>query len=281
VAAWTFSAGPLAGRLVIMDNEWLDAIADKDYLFPMRWPASAWMVNVGYVPLIWFIYRRRARAGVLLDREPALVIGCLSLVVVFLTAAVLNTLRVALAIQLQPARIFWMLDFLAVVYAVWALADGAPGSTLRPRLVAAALLLLSTIRGVYVMRVEFPDRPLFETAVPGDWGRVAGWAQARPVDTAWLADPNHAAKYGTSLRMAAGRDVFIEATKDMAIGMYDRAIALRTRDRLRVVGPFAGLSAEGARRLAADHDLDYLATEEEVPLPELFRSGALRVYQLR
>jgi hypothetical protein len=43
VAVWTFSTGPLAGRLVIMDSEWLEAIAEKEYLFPMQWPASAWI----------------------------------------------------------------------------------------------------------------------------------------------------------------------------------------------------------------------------------------------
>ena len=53
-------------------------------------------------------------------------IGCLSLAVVFLIAVVLNAARVALAIQLQPARVFWMLDFLAVVYVVWAVADANP-----------------------------------------------------------------------------------------------------------------------------------------------------------
>ena len=39
----------------------------------------------------------------------------------------LNAARVALAIQLQPARIFWMLDFTATVYVVWALAEGRSG----------------------------------------------------------------------------------------------------------------------------------------------------------
>ena len=32
-----------------MDAEWLAALGDKDYLFPLRWPVSAWLVNLGYV----------------------------------------------------------------------------------------------------------------------------------------------------------------------------------------------------------------------------------------
>ncbi len=44
--------------------------------------------------------------------------------------------------------------------------------------------------------------------------------------------PGHAVQYGTSLRVAAERDVFVEGIKDAAIGMYERDVAMRTRDRL-------------------------------------------------
>jgi hypothetical protein len=281
VAVWALSIGPLAGRLLIMDDEWLGALAQKDYLFPLQWPASAWVLNAGYVAIIWLIYRQRAKTGVLVRRETGIVIGCLSLVAVFLTAAILNAARVALAIQLQPARIFWMLDFLAAVYIVWAIAGPADGSWRRPAIVAAALLVVATVRGAYVMRVEFPDRPLFEVRVPGDWGRVMAWAAGTSPDTGWLADPNHASRYGTSVRMAAGRDVFVEGIKDAAIGMYDRRVAMRTRDRLAAVDDFSRLSPDDARRLAARYTLDYLITEHDLALPLAFRSGALRVYELR
>lgn len=278
--AWALTAGPLAGRLAIMDAEWLDAIAGKDYLFPLRWPVEAWLVNLAYVPIIWTAYRRRASLGLGHARETGLVIGGLALVGVFLILLALNAARIALAIQLQPARVFWMLDFLAVVYVVWAVADRS-GLSGRARLAALVLLAASTARGAYVMRVEFPDRPLFEVAVPGDWGRVSAWAGTTAKDSGWLADPGHASRYGTSLRMSARRDVFVEATKDAAIGMYDRSIALRTRDRLAEVGEFAALTPRRARELAAAHDLHFLVTEEELQLPLAFRSGPIRVYRLR
>jgi hypothetical protein len=280
-AAWAFTAGPLSGRLAIMDREWLDAIAEKDYLFPLQWPATAWLINLAYAPLIWAIHRRRASAGLVAPRETGLVAGCLALVAIFLAAVALNSLHIALAVQLQPARAFWILDFLAVVYIVWALAEGSAGSGRPPRLAAAAVVLVAALRGVYIMEVEFPDRPLFEPSVPGDWGRVTAWARQQPPASGWLADPAHASKYGTSFRMAAGHDVFIEATKDLAVGMYDRRIALRARDRRNAVGDFSALSAGRARQLASDHGLDYLVTEQEMPLPERFRAGAIRVYQLR
>ncbi len=280
-SVWALSSGPLAGRLAIMDAEWLDAVAGKDYLFPMRWPIGACLLNLAYAPIIWFIYRRRAAAGVLLPRETGLVIGCLSLAGVFLIAVALGAAGVALAIQLQPARVFWMLDFLAVIYTIWALADDRGVVSRRPGIVAASLLALSVARGGYVMFVEFPDRPLFEVAVPGDWGRVSAWAQTTSRDSGWLADPGHASTYGTSWRMAAARDVFVEATKDAAVGMYDRSVAFRTRDRVRAVGDFTSLTAERARALASEYDLDYLVTEAQVELPIAFQSGAIRVYRLQ
>ena len=281
LAAWALAAGPLAGRLVRMDPEWLQAIAEKDYLFPTRWPLSAWAVNLGYAAAIAAIYRWRTQTGRAVPREGALVAGCLSLAVVFLIAVAFNSARVALAIQLQPARVFWMLDFMAVAYGVWAAAEAASDSRRRAAAVAAGLVALSAARGIYNMRVDFPERPLFERRVPGDWGRVAAWAQTTEIGSGWVADPIHASRYGTSLRMAAGRDVFVEATKDSAIGMYDRAIALRTRDRLRVLDGFVAYPDDRARRLATEYDQDYLVTEQDLPLPRAFESGPIRVYSLR
>jgi hypothetical protein len=272
--------GPLEGRLGIMDGEWLAALGGKDYLFPLRWPVSAWLVNIGYAPVIWFLYRRRKAAGLTGAREKGLVAGCLMLVVVFAVALALNAAHVALAIQLQPARMFWMLDFLATIYVVWALAEMRSFVGAAPAVAAACLIAAAALRGAYIMRVEFPQRPLFEARVPGDWGTVMAWARDTPPGTGWLADPNHASLYGTSVRMAAARDVFVEATKDSAVGMYDRSIALRTRDRLAEIPDFPALSPEAARALGNKYGLDFLVTHEELALPLAFRSGALRVYQL-
>jgi hypothetical protein len=280
VGWWAFAVGPLAGRLTLMDPEWLDALAGKDYLFPLQWPTAAWLANLAYVPLIVLAYRRRAASGLASRAERGMVIGCLALVAVFFIALALNTARVALAIQLQPARIFWMLDFTATVYAVWALAEGGLFSQPRPAIVAAILGVVAAMRGAYVMKIEFPNRPLFEMSVPGDWGRVAAWAQATPKDTGWLADPMHAARYGTSLRMAAARDVFVEGSKDAAIGMYDRAIAFRTRDRLRELRDFPALSVEQIETLGHHYGLSYLVTEQQFPLPLAFEAGAIRVYRI-
>jgi hypothetical protein len=290
LAAWAFTAGPLAGRPWTMDDEWLETLTAKDYLFPWNWPLTAWLVNLGYVPLIVVIYRRRLRAGVLAAREGALVAGVLALVLVWLATLPLNAAHVALAIQLQPARIFWLLDFMAVIYVVWVAAEGSldfarDGSVpreARARLVAVVIALASIARGVYIMRVEFPERRVAQVDLSDDdWGRAMGWARSTPITSGWLADPGHAARYGTSIRVAAERDVFVEGIKDGAVGMYDRAVAMRTRDRLKVLGDFASLTPDRARALAVEYDLDYLITEQTLALPVAFRSGRITIYRLK
>ncbi len=283
VAWWTFASGPLAGRLITIDAEWLAAIADKDYLFPLRWPLHVWALNLGYALVILAIWQLRQRAAELRERETALVVGCLSLVAVFAAAVLFQSRGIALAIQLQPARVFWMLDFLAVAYLVWLVAEG--GRAARPAramVLAAVLLIVSAGRGLYIMRVLFPDRPLFQIEIPDDdWGRVMAWARTTDRASGWLADPAHAVSFGTSIRVAGVRDVFVEAIKDSALGMYDRAVALRTRDRIRELPDFASLSADRARELAATYNLDFLVTAGALDLPVAFESGGLRVYRIR
>ena len=279
-AVWAVTAGPLAPRLAIMDDAWLATLADKRYLFPLRWSWASWLVNLAYAPVIIWIYRRRARAGVATPQEGGLVAGCAALLVVFAIAVPLNEARVGLAVQLQPGRIFWMLDFLAIVYLVWGLGEGA--STKRARWVAIGLAVTSVVRAGYLKTVMFPDRPVAEINVrDDDWGRAMRWAQGTDARSGWLAHPAHAALYGTSVRLAARRDVLVEGLKDGALGMYDRAVAMRTQERLDAIGHFDDMTPSRARSLAARYGLDYLITEQPLDLPIAFQSGRLTVYAIR
>jgi hypothetical protein len=291
-AAWMAVAGPLAGRLARMDPDWLATLDSKDYLFPLEWPLWVWTFNLVYVPIVLWVYRRRSALGLLIRGETGLVVGCLSLAVIFAATLPLNAARIALAIQLQVPRIFWMPDFLAVVYTIWFLAEGrsdgrpqgAPSAGLRRRAgVAAALVAIASLsRGAYVKLIRFADRPAVQLDIADDdWGRAMRWARTTPTGSGWLADPMHAIRYGTSLRVAGERDVFVEAVKDAAIGMYDRDIALRTRDRIREAADFDRMTPERARALAARHGLDFLITEQPLNLPVAFQSRAVRVYSLR
>jgi hypothetical protein len=281
-AVWALTAGPLAARLTFMDDAWLATLADKDYLFPLQWSWDAWVVNLGYIPAILWIYRSRSRAGVATAQELGLVAGCMALVAVFALAVPFNAVRLALAIQLQPGRIFWMLDLLVVVYLVWRLGEGAAASPRRAQWLAAALAIVSIARGAYLKFVMFPDRPIAEVYVrDDDWGRAMAWARTTDVESGWLADPGHAALYGTSVRLAGHRDVFVEALKDSALGMYDRPVAMRTQERLQAIGHFGAMTPHHARSLAARYGLHYLITEQPLDLPVAFSSGRLSVYSIQ
>ncbi|HZB43724.1 MAG TPA: hypothetical protein VE360_00700, partial [Pyrinomonadaceae bacterium] len=132
--------------------------------------------------------------------------------------------RVALAVQLQAGRVFWPLDVLATLYLVWWLAEGtgpAPQRSRRPTIVASLLLAASLARGAYTSLIQFPDRRLFAVDVQhDDWRNAMAFARTTDPRSGWLADPIHAAKYGSSLRAAGHRDVLLEALKDRAIAMY-------------------------------------------------------------
>ena len=281
-AGWMLTAGPLAGRLVAMDPEWRRLLDSKTYLFPLEWPAYAWMLNLGYLVVIAFLYRVRARAARVDPLERALILGSASLAAIFVAALAAQAAGIALAFQLQPARVFWMYDILATIYLVWVLCEAGPQPAATRRAAAIAIVIagLAAIRGAYV--VAEARRPPVQLALPDDdWGRVMAWARSTDRRSGWLADPMHAVTFGTSVRVAGERDVLVEAVKDAAIGMYDRAIAVRTDERIRAAASFATLTADDARQLAARYDLDFMVTDQALDLPLMFSSGPLRVYRLR
>jgi len=277
---WALTVGPLAGRLQPMDPDWLATLATKDYLFPIGWPAFAWIFNLGTVILLAGAFVVRTRAGLVRDRERALVAGCFSLAAIFSTAVLLQYFNVALAIQLQPARTFWMFDFLATIFIVWLLAESGDARQRRALVLCLVVLAFSLTRSYYVL-TELDRRP-FRLDIPDDdWGRVMRWARTTDKRSGWLADPMHAVLYGTSVRVAGERDVFVEGVKDAAIGMYDRAVAMRTAERMRELSNLERVTADDARALASRYDLDFLVTSAVIDLPVAFTSGELRVYRLR
>src|SRR6185503_1732727 len=112
-----------------------------------------------------------------------------------------------------------------------------------------------------------PDRPLFAVDLQhADWRDAMAFARTTDPASGWLADPLHAAKYGSSLRAAGHRDVLIEPLKDHAIAMYDRSIAMRVADRERALSVLAWNSPDGARALARRFGLDYLVVDTPLDL---------------
>jgi len=272
--------GPLRGSLVIMDEVWRQAVASKDSLFATEWPLWAWAANLGLLALLWWAYRVRVGRGVVSLEETGLVWGATVLVALFLATLPLVAAGVSLAVQFQISRIFWPIDFLAIVYVWAAFVDGRPVRTTAA--IAVLLLTLSATRGAYIMLVERPERALFELRVPASpWEDAMRWVAARPRDVHLLADPGHAWKYGTSVRVSAARDVLVEEVKDAALAIYSRDAAARFVDRVTTVGDFPALTADRARDLARRYDLDYLVTEADLPLSVVYRNEQFRIYALR
>jgi hypothetical protein len=188
-----------------------------------------------------------------------------------------------LIVQFQISRIFWLVDFIATVYVIAVVADAGRAFTARRSMIVAVILLaISAARGTYVMMVERPERSLFEVRIPeSPWQDAMQWIRREPIGVNVLADPGHSWKYGTSVRVAAERDVYLEEVKDSALAIYSRDVAVRVVERTSALGDFAALTADHARDLARRYDLDFLVTTAELPLPVAYRNNQFRIYSLQ
>ena len=107
------------------------------------------------------------------------------------------------------------------------------------------------------------------------------WISRTPADTHVLADPGHAWKYGTSVRVAGQRDVYLEEVKDLALAQYSRDVAVEALARIQNRQNFDALAPEQLRALALRYDLDYLVVDRDVALPLAYRNDQFRIYSLR
>ena len=264
--AWAAFAGPLRESLVVMDDVWLQAVATKDSLFADQWPAWVWGANLGMLALLWWLHRG------------PLTWGATALVALFLVTLPFVLARVHFFVEFQISRVFWVIDVLATVYLLARIAAWRPRAA---PVLATILLAVSVGRGLFVLYVENPERPLFATHLSDTrWHDAMRWLGAQPAGVHVLADPGHAWKHGTSVRVSAGRDVFLEEVKDSALAIYSRDVAHRVVERTQAVGDFTQLTPERARALAAQYDLDYLVTTADLPLPVAYQNREFRVYSL-
>ena len=279
----------LLEQFVLMDEAWVTVLGYKDYLVMRGWPLAAWPSNLAIAAFVFLLYWYRRSLGVTTDREGALVAGCGLLVAVFLCSAPLSYAPVALAVQLQINRVFWLVDYVGVVFFAWLLFE----SPLRARARAALprvtprrafvvfIAVMAMWRGGYRGFVERPGQPVVEVGFADtDWTELMGWASRQPVGTHFLADPGHAGRYGTSVRVASGRDVYLELIKDSALAIYSSEIAGRVARRVDDIGDFSQLTEERAGVLARQYELDFLITERRLDLPVVYEVGALTAYRL-
>jgi hypothetical protein len=279
---WALSVGPLNGRLAVMDAVWLQAVASKDSLFATQWPAWAWAANLALLAVLWGAHRYRIAAGRAHAVDGALVWGATALVGIFLATLPAVAAGQVFLTQLQTSRVFWIVDFLAMVYLLAALAEHVAQQTRLAATLAGAVIALSIVRGIYVMGVEHPERSLFAVHVPASpWQDAMTWLRRQPRSTHVLADPGHGWKHGTSVRVSAERDVFLEEVKDSALAIYSREVAARVVERTDAIGDFGALTADRARELATRYDLDFLVTEHNLSLPLAYQNAQFRIYALR
>ena len=280
--------GPLREQLVVMDDTWLRVLASKDYLIATDWPPLTWLVHMVAPIMIAAVYHHRRSLGLVSDRETGLVIGCGALLLLFIVSVPLASARVALVVQLQLNRILWLLDIFASCYLGWLLFESplwfrrlAPTRVAVRRAVVVCIALLAIVRGSYVMFIERAGHPLVRPDLAAtEWNRVMTWASDQPIGTNFLTDPGHAWRYGTSLRAASGRDVYLEEIKDIGIAIYSRQAAHDVAKRIADLGNFDALDPRHAQELARRYDLDYLITEQDVALPLTRRFGQFAVYDL-
>ncbi len=270
--------------LAIMDGDWLALVATKDYTFPTAWSFDTWAINLIAPLALGGALLARRRAGRLAPVEAGLGLGAAALVAGFVASLPFIAAGVALAVQLQTSRVLWPVELLATLYAVWWLAEApaAPARRWRPAVVAALLVAVSVSRGIYVGFVEHPERATVDIDLPDDdWTEALEWVADHTPPTAYvLADPGHAWKFGTAVRIGAERDVYLEETKDVAMAMYSRGAAARVRDRIDRVAGFADFDEAALRALAAREGLTVLVTERQLQLPVLHAEDDVRVYRL-
>jgi len=280
MVVWATTTGPLRMAASTMDAVWIEALGGRNFIFANEWPLWAWAANLGLLAALWGAHIVRVRRGTASSRDAGLVWGATALVGLFLVTLPLVVAHVALAVQFQFSRVFWIVDFLAAVYIIAAIAE----SMRRTRIVALAVVLLavSVARATYIMWSEHAERQLFQVSLaPSPWMDAMHWIAGQPLNVHVVAAPNHAFKYGVSVRVAAGRDVLLEEDKDSAVAMYSRPIAERIVERRNALADFSSLTAASALELGTRFGLDYLVTEAALPLREVYRNSQFRIYALK
>jgi hypothetical protein len=283
-ASWAIAAGPLAPRFVVMDEVWLAAIAPKDYLFPHEWPVYAWVFNL--IPVVVAALALRY-AGRLTAEMRGLLCGAVALALFFFATLPLVSLGYALAVQMQIPRIFWLTELTMLIFLASRMASLPVLKERSHRLeraiapaVAVALITLSIARGAAVLLGEKDGRLVTLDLPASDWTDAMAWLRRQPADVHVLADPGHAFLYGSSVRVAAERDVFHEEVKDGALAMYDRDIAARVVERRALAVDYVGKRAPELLQLAEAYALDYVVTESRIDLPLAYENATFRIYAL-
>ena len=271
-------AGPLRTSMTQMDDVWLQAVASKDSLFASQWPLWAWIANLALLALLWWAHVPRRRSGGPQSRTLPSSGAPRRSSAFFLLTLPLVVARLAFPVQLQISRVFWLVD--VARHDLSALA--ACRSRGSPEPSRSRCVIVSVSRGAYIMLVERPDRSLFSMHLAeSPWEDAMRWLSRQPVATHVLADPGHSWKYGTSVRVSATRDVFLEDVKDSAIAIYSRDVAHRVVERAAALGDFTTMTPERARELAREVRPELSRHRTAARSPVAYENSQFRIYALK
>jgi hypothetical protein len=177
--------------------------------------------------------------------------------------------------------VFWLVDVVATMVIVGAVAEASWLARLGRPALAVGLAALAAGRGGYILFVEHPERPLFRVHLEDSpWHEAMRFVATLPKDAFVLADSGHAWRYGTSVRVSAARDVFLEETKDSAVAIYSRDVAVRVVERIRALGDLSTRAPDDIERLGEQYGVTHVVTEGRLPLPPVFENAQFRVYAL-
>jgi hypothetical protein len=180
--------------------------------------------------------------------------------------------------------VLWVLDAAVIAWLACFLMDDLVRRSTRLRgAVIGMILMAASARGYYVQMIE-PGRPLIARTLPAtEWTDAMLFLRKQPVRLHVLADPEHAWKYGSSVRVSALQDTVLEVVKDSAMAIYDRPLAMQVGDRAMALGGFADFTPEQLAGAGARYDADVLVLENtrRLGLPVLYENPRFTVYKLR
>ena len=171
---WAGVAGPLRSSFVTMDAPVAGGGGRKGFLFASEWPLWSWVANLGLIVVAWAAYRAEREDG---PSAGAHRLGCDGADWhCFSSRSRWCARSWRCPVQLQISRVFWLVDFVTAHLPHRGRARERTGR----RLVAAILVAVAVARGVYVMTVEHPERPLVAVHLPAsDWEDAMKWIKAQ------------------------------------------------------------------------------------------------------
>ena len=109
------------------------------------------------------------------------------------------------------------------------------------------------------------------------------WIAGQPEPWHVFADPQHVARFGPSVRVAALRDTLLDTGKDPALAIYDRDAARRVLERATALADFDAFTTADVRALARRYNLDVFVdrASRRFEFPILYRNDGFIAYDLR